>query len=134
MNYGLIKDNKCLNIAVFNENMEDVKAIFIPDVCDDIVPLYEGFGMGDIYKDGMWHKGAPNTPVLSPTELREQAYESMTIKTDGTDLIPWEGKSITVDQANKVYLEYSAEGSPKAIEIQALIVAAKTYIRELYPD
>jgi hypothetical protein len=31
-------------------------------------------------------------------------------------------------------LEYSAEGSTKTAEIQALIVAAKTYIRELYPD
>ena len=58
----------------------------------------------------------------------------MNIREDGTNLIPWEGKLITVDQANKVYLEYSAKGSTKATEIQVLIIAAKTYIRELYPD
>jgi hypothetical protein len=85
---------------------------------------------GYIHKDGVF--ADPNNK--NPTELREAAYETMITKADGTDLIPWEGKEITVDQANKVYLEYSAEGSTKAVEIQALIVAAKTYIRELYPD
>lgn len=71
---------------------------------------------------------------IPSSELRERAYECMTTKEDGTALITWEGSAITMDRANKVYLEYSAENSPRAAEIQALIIPAKVYIRELYPD
>ncbi|MDD4564759.1 MAG: hypothetical protein PHE79_04710 [Eubacteriales bacterium] len=91
---------------------------------------------GDMYRDGEFQRVAPRPDpvILTPAELREQAYETMTYKADGTALILWDEQSITVDRANKVYLEYSAEGSPKAAQIQALIVAAKTHIRGLYPD
>jgi hypothetical protein len=127
MNYGLIKNGVCVNIAVFDQEADQE---LFSDICDEIVLLAEGFGIGDYCRDGTWSKTKSQTPI----ELREQAYETMTTKSDGTGLIPWEDSAITVDQANKVYLEYSAEGSGKAAAIQVLIVAAKTYIRELYPD
>ncbi len=82
----------------------------------------------DDVKQGYIHHGIfINPDNKTPQEKRELAYET-------DPIIEWEGSMITVDQANKVYLEYSAEGSDKAAEIQTLIVVAKTYIRELYPD
>lgn len=66
-------------------------------------------------------------PILEPSQLREQAYKN-------NPLITWQNESITVDQANQVYLQYSAEGSPRAEEMQELIVSTKAHIREMYPD
>lgn len=70
----------------------------------------------------------------SPIVLREQAYSAMAYRTDGSPMIEWENIALTVDQANVIYLNYAAEGSEKASEIQELIADAKTYIRELYHD
>ena len=107
------------------------KAIFpmAIEAPDDIV-------YGDIYRDGEFQRITPRPEpvILTPAELREQSYRAMITKEDGAGLISWESKAITVDQANKVYLEYSAENSPKAEEIQAIIIQAKSYIRTLYPD
>lgn len=69
----------------------------------------------------------PEPPPLTPKEQRENEYET-------NPLIEWEGEAITVDQANTVYLQCSAEGSPEATEIQALIIVAKESIRQMYPD
>jgi hypothetical protein len=123
-----------------NEDWTGAALYVVPD--DSVLPkkIQEAYPYYDfVLDDGgnlMDIVEIPRTPpeMILQAQLREQAYETMTIKSDGTDLILWEGRSITVDQANKVYLEYFAEGSAKATEIQALIVAAKTYIRELYPD
>lgn len=65
--------------------------------------------------------------VLSPEQLREQAYETRKI-------IDWEGRKLTVDEANKIWLNYSAEGNEKANQISALIVLAKDVIRQEFPD
>lgn len=49
--------------------------------------------------------------------------------------ISYEGKFITVDTANKLYIAYIAEGDIiKASEISELIIDAKTRIREQFPD
>jgi len=72
----------------------------------------------------------PQEPEIIPTpaELRETAYQ--TEKT-----VEYSGKPLTVDQANKMYWEYFAEGdTQKAGELQALIAPAKETIREKYPD
>lgn len=74
------------------------------------------------------------TAELTPAEKRELEYQIRRYKEDESELLPWGGKALTVDEANKAYLEYLAEGSSKATEIQTLIIAAKSYIRELYPD
>ena len=60
-------------------------------------------------------------------ELREQAYRTIKI-------IRYGEQFLTVDEANKMWLEYQAEGSAKAIEISTLISNAKSFIRTSYPD
>lgn len=65
--------------------------------------------------------------ATTPQEQRRQVYEAESVVT-------WNGSVITVDEANKVYLQHSAEGNQKAQEIQTLIVAAKELIRQMYPD
>ena len=76
----------------------------------------------------------PAPPVLSAAELREQAYQTMTHKENGDPLLPWSGEALTVDGANDLWLKYTAEGSTRATELTQLIVSAKSYIRELFPD
>ena len=60
-------------------------------------------------------------------ELREQAYEL-------EKCVEWNGSMITVDEANNMFLEYEAEGNKKAEELIRLIAAAKSKIRENFPD
>ena len=61
-------------------------------------------------------------------QLREQAYET-------TPLISWQGKMLTVDEANKLWTAYTAEGNVEAAsQLTTLITEAKTAIREKYPD
>lgn len=80
---------------------------------------------------GMVHQNGefsfPAEEALHPAEQREHEYET-------NPIIKWQGRNITVDQANTAYLQYSAEGSPEATEIQALIIVAKESIRQMYPD
>ena len=60
-------------------------------------------------------------------ELRERAYET-------EKCVAYDGEMLTVDEANKRWQEYQAEGNVKSSELTALIVSAKTNIRERYPD
>lgn len=81
-------------------------------------------------KDGSWlltNDTAPQTD-LTPKELREQTYETEPI-------IAYDGDMITVDAANKLFLQYSAEGSTqKYMDLQILIGRAKAEIRKRCPD
>lgn len=63
----------------------------------------------------------------TPEELRERAYET-------DKVISYEGKMLTVDEANRKWQEYQAEGNSKANELTTLIANAKATIREQYPD
>lgn len=60
-------------------------------------------------------------------ELRERMYET-------EKCITYAGELLTVDEANKRWQEYQAEGNAKAAELTALIAAAKAAIRDQYPD
>lgn len=64
---------------------------------------------------------------LTPVELRERAYET-------DKVISYENEMLTVDEANRKWQEYQAEGSVKAVELTQLIATAKASIREQYPD
>ena len=67
-------------------------------------------------------------PVLSPKEQRERAYET-------EPLIEYDGDMITVDEANKLFLQYSAEGNTqKYMDLQILIGRAKADVRARFPD
>lgn len=63
----------------------------------------------------------------TPEELRERAYET-------DKVISYEGKMLTVDEANRKWQEYQAEGNSKAAELTTMIANAKDTIREQYPD
>ena len=63
----------------------------------------------------------------TPEELRERAYET-------DKVISYEGKMLTVDEANHKWQEYQAEGNSKANELTTMIANAKVAIREQYPD
>lgn len=61
-------------------------------------------------------------------EKREIAYETEAI-------INWQDNMITVDDANRLWYAYTAEGKVAiAQELTALIAGAKQEIRERYPD
>ena len=62
-----------------------------------------------------------------PKELRERAYETEKI-------ISYEDDMLTVDEANRKWQEYQAEGNSKANELTTLIANAKAMIRGQYPD
>ena len=62
-----------------------------------------------------------------PKELRERVYETEKI-------ISYENDMLTVDEANRKWQEYQAEGNSKANELTTLIANAKAMIRGQYPD
>lgn len=109
MNYLIVKDGVIANIIVCESN--EVAAKF------GAVPSYEGAMLGEEY--------AP--PGLAPSELREEAYNTEKV-------IQFDGQELTVDEANRKWQYYAAEGSQKADELQALVAAAKAEIRAKYPD
>ncbi|QHI71470.1 hypothetical protein [Aminipila terrae] len=132
MNIALInkETNSCENIAVF----EDIqKAVELFGEQYIIAEQTENYGIGDIYKDGIWSK-KECIPAELPQQRREHAYETMRYKADQTPLILWKEEALTVNEANKKWMMYSAEGSEIANELSVLIVMAKSYIREIYPD
>ena len=63
----------------------------------------------------------------TPEELRERAYET-------DKVISYEGNMLTVDEANRKWQEYQAEGNSKANELTTMIANAKATIRKQYPD
>ena len=63
----------------------------------------------------------------TPKELRERVYETEKI-------ISYEDDMLTVDEANRKWQEYQAEGNSKANELTTLITNAKAMIRGQYPD
>lgn len=65
--------------------------------------------------------------VLSPVELREQAYNIEKI-------IAFNNSTYTVTEATTLWQYYAAEGSDKATELTALIAKAKEEIRTKYHD
>lgn len=74
---------------------------------------------------------APKPPEPTPAEKRKQAYET-------EQIINWPENSatkITVDEANQLWLDYTAERKDEiANKLRDLIALAKADIRERYPD
>lgn len=71
---------------------------------------------------------APEPQELTNKEKREQAYETRAC-------VEYDGQTLTVDAANKLYLAYSAEGqTERAQELSTLIAMAKAEIRTEFPD
>lgn len=133
MNLCLInkETNICENIAVF-ENIETATNMLGEQYI--IVDQTENYGIGDIYKDGIWSKKEECIQPELPQQKREHAYDTMRYKADQNPLICWNDEALTVNEANEKWLHYSAEGSELANELSVLIVMAKEYVREIYPD
>ena len=67
-------------------------------------------------------------PKLTPSELREQAYNA-------TPVIAWGGAMLTVTEAAQKWQYYAAEGNTAKMDsLTALIASAKVSIRERWPD
>jgi len=64
---------------------------------------------------------------IPAAKRRERAYETLKCISYGDALL-------TVDEANKLWQEYEAEGSSLASILTDLIATAKAQIREMYPD
>lgn len=76
----------------------------------------------------VWKMELKPQPVLSPADMRRVAYQTHRI-------IAWDGDMVTVDEANKLFLDYSAEGKEDVTaQLQELIKAAKEKIREEIAD
>lgn len=56
MTFGLIKNNVCINIAVFPNKNTAEEVVGLLDNVDFAVELPDGFGINDIYIDGIWTK------------------------------------------------------------------------------
>jgi len=63
----------------------------------------------------------------TPAEMRETAYSNYRC-------IEYGGELLTVDEANRLWEAYCAEGSDKATALTALIAEAKSTIRKIHPD
>lgn len=108
MDFLLIQDGMIANIIVAE-----------PDVAAELgaVPAYAGARIG-----------GPYPPIPTPAQQRETAY-------DTDPLIQWQGKSITVTEAARLWTYYTSEGdAATATALTEQIAAAKAEIRARYPD
>ena len=124
---AVLEDRVCVTVFV----AKDLKSAF--DLNPEAVECPQGYGVGDSYDGENWIK-VSKPEKLTTAQIREKAYEEMTLKTDNTPLLLWHDHPITVDEANVLWTKYAAEGSPTAEGLTVLIADAKAYIRELYPD
>lgn len=82
MEYGLIRDNICINVIVLDsEPSEEDKAILIPGSCDDIVPIDNGFWINDQYSNGIWKKVLDN-PIQDENILLKAQLKAQTDRCD----------------------------------------------------
>lgn len=123
-NYGnpqTVPFGGCLNLPdeMLDAYITTMGFATILTVGDDVVSVEIDQEAYDAYQNA-------NKPTAE--QQREQAYESSAI-------ISYRGQMITVDQANKLWTEYTAEGDTETSStLQTLIAEAKESIREEYPD
>lgn len=115
-----VKNGKAREIANVLEDDSVVTVSAVPAYEDH--PGCHGELMWDNQR-GVYWEYVPYTP----SEMREYLYET-------EKLISWDNSTITVDEANKLWQEYEAEGNTKASELTILIRNAKQSIREQHPD
>lgn len=90
-------------------------------------------GNGGVYEDGNYiiiETPAPAPlPVLTPAQLREQAYQN-------DKIIEWQGEMLTCDEArlNRMSAYYYSGQTEKLGQLQELWMAARESIQLKYPD
>ena len=107
-------------ISADNTNSEKaVRVIQFDELPENCKPFYW------IYNQ---ETGSLEERYTTGAEKRENTYETLPI-------IEWQGNTLTVDAANKLWQAYTAEGKVTiAQELTALISNAKQEIRAMYPD
>nr|DAL98413.1 MAG TPA: hypothetical protein [Caudoviricetes sp.] len=82
MRYAFIKENTCVNIAVFDgpEQANAFKEVFVRDgFIDDLVLMEDEsqFGIGDNYENGIWIKQEYEQEVIpqQPTETEQRLID-----------------------------------------------------------
>lgn len=65
--------------------------------------------------------------VPTSADKRKNAYETL-------QLIEYDEKYLTVDEAEKLFWQYFPEEDTRCEELRELIKTAKSQIREMYPD
>ena len=108
----LNEDNICYCVSTYNTG--------IPAEFEHIGMKYDGENFIEVEK--------------TPSELRKSAYENMTKKEDDTPLLLFHEREYTVNDAIVEYRAYYEGLAPDANEFKTKINAARTYIRELYPE
>ena len=80
MNIAIIKDGKCVNIALF-DGLETAQSFLAAGVydADSVVELPDGYGIGDSYADGAWTKAPSEQPEpVEPVEPTPTLGERLT--------------------------------------------------------
>lgn len=91
MNYAIIENNICTNIIVADQEFADKIGA---------VELADGYGIGDIYIDGVWSKTEPIPPTEEELYAQYQALVVSKIR-----------EQYTADDENKVLREYLADNN-----------------------
>jgi len=147
LNFATIENGRIANIIVATKEFADQQnAIFIGDLPVNIGTRFENRKFviilqefnedGNVIEEREEFISPPAfPPEITPSEQRRISYETMNYKEDGMLLLPWHDEALTVDEANKLWIRYTArEEFNTAHEITVLIQAAVSYIRALYPD
>jgi hypothetical protein len=120
-----LKDN--IVVEIIPEYALPVEKWYGEEFAKNCVTAPNDVEQGFVYDPASGEFSSPVEPTPTPTEQRENAYNT-------DPVIEWGGEMLTVTQAATMWQYYAAEGSEKASELQGLIAAAKQTIREQYPD
>jgi len=74
MIYGCMKNEKCVNVIVLGETAAELIPLIMDEQnLDEIVPLPEGYGVGDACDGGVWTYGErPQPPIRNALEQGAQ--------------------------------------------------------------
>lgn len=105
--------------AAISSSIDDVKVMQFDELPEGCKPNYW------VYNN---EKATLEPRYQTPAEKRENAYETASI-------VEWGEGTLTVDEGNRLWQAYTAEGKVAvAQELTAAIAAAKDEIRKMYPD
>ena len=118
--YSVVNDKATL-VSRINDNESIITSEILPARVEK--PGYKAILKYD-EAQGVYWDYVPYTPE----ELRENEYIT-------NKCVTYEGKTMTVDEANTLWIKYQAENNAKAAELTTLIAAAKaTPIKRLSPN
>lgn len=115
-----VKNNNATLISAINDSESIIASELFPARIEK--PGYKAILKYDDAQGVYW-----DYVPYTPEELREKEYAT-------NKCVVYDGKTMTIDEANALWIEYQAENNTKATELTVFIAAAKAVIREKYPD